>query len=234
MGKIFGNGYGLIDLLEEINQIDGIERIRLGSIEPLLISEEFIGRLAKLEKMCHHFHLSLQSGCDETLARMNRRYTTSEFREIVHRIRDAFEDSILTTDIIVGFPGETDEEFEKTYEFLKEIQFYKMHVFKFSIRKGTKAETMPDQIDGTIKEKRSKLLLELSDKNEIAYLESFVGKTEKVLLEEKTEEGKKEYEGFTSNYLKVIVNSEKDVRNKILNVKLLQREELKLLGTIEF
>ena len=159
--------------------------------------------------------MSLQSGCDETLARMNRRYTTSQFREIVNRIRNRFDDSILTTDIIVGFPGETDEEFEKTYEFLKEIKFYKMHIFKFSVRKGTKAELMNNQIQSDIKEKRSKLLLELSDKNEIEYLEGYIGKEIEVLFEE-DEEGF--YKGHTSNYLVAKIKSDVDVTNKILRL----------------
>ena len=130
-GKDFRNGYKLIDLLEEINQIEGIERIRLGSIEPLLITEEFVQRLTKLEKICEHFHLSLQSGCDETLKRMNRRYTIEQFTEIVERLRVAYSNVNLTTDIIVGFPGETEEEFNKTYKFLENIKFYKMHIFKY-------------------------------------------------------------------------------------------------------
>ena len=129
-GKDFKEEYQLIDLLEEINQVEGIQRIRLGSIEPLLITKEFVERLSKLEKICHHFHLSLQSGCDETLRRMNRRYTIKEFKEIVERLRQVYKDVILTTDIIVGFPQESKEEFEKTYKFLEEIKFYKMHVFK--------------------------------------------------------------------------------------------------------
>ena len=159
--------YRLIDLLEEINEIQGIQRIRLGSIEPLLITVEFVERLKRLEKICHHFHLSLQSGCDETLKRMNRRYTTEQFKEIVRLLRNAYSDVNLTTDIIVGFPGETDEEFNKTYQFLKEIKFYKMHVFKYSPRKGTKAAVMPNQINGDIKEERSKKLIELSKCNMI-------------------------------------------------------------------
>ena len=148
-GKDLKEDIGLIDLLEEINKIDGIERIRLSSLEPTLITEDFVNRLSKLNKICDHFHLSLQSGCDGTLKRMNRHYTTSEF-----------------TDIIVGFPGETDEEFNTTYEFLKNIDFYKMHVFKYSPRHGTKAEKMPNQVDGNIKEERSRKLIELSAKNE--------------------------------------------------------------------
>lgn len=229
-GKDFKNGYSLIDLLEEINKVDGIERVRLGSIEPLLISEDFIKRFSKLEKMCHHFHLSLQSGCDETLKRMNRRYTITEFKEIVDRIRNYFDDSILTTDIIVGFPGETEEEFQKTYDFLKEIRFYKMHIFKYSVRKGTKAETMPNQVDSELKEKRSKILLELSDQNEKEYLNSYIGKEVKVLFEEKIENEKNLFEGFTSNYLKVKIESKEDIRNRILQIKVVNVEDLRLLG----
>ena len=171
-GKDFKNGYKLIDLLEEINKIEGLKRIRLGSIEPLLINEEFISRLKKLDKMCPHFHLSLQSGCDETLKRMNRRYTTKEFKNIVKIIRNNYSDAMLTTDVIVGFPGETEEEFGNTYKFLKEIKFYKIHVFKYSQRKGTKAAVMPNQIDGKIKEQRSKKIIELSDSIQEEYNKS--------------------------------------------------------------
>lgn len=141
-GKDFKENIGLIDLLEKVNEVEGIERIRLGSIEPTIITEEFLERLTKLEKICDHFHLSLQSGCDETLKRMNRRYTTEEFRKSTKLLKKAYPNVALTTDIIVGFPGETDEEFEKTYNFLKEIDFYKMHIFKYSQRKGTKAAVM--------------------------------------------------------------------------------------------
>ena len=226
IGKDFKNGYELIDLLEEINQIYGIERIRLGSIEPILISEEFMERFSKLEKMCHHFHLSLQSGCDETLQRMNRRYTTGDFRKIVNRIRNYFDDSILTTDIIVGFPGETDREFQKTYEFLKEIKFYKMHIFKYSVRRGTKAENMPNQVLPDIKEKRSKVLLEFSNQNEKEYLDSYIGKNVKVLLEEK--DGDEYYKGHTANYLMVKVKSDENLINKIVIVKVTSEEEYML------
>ena len=135
-----GENIGLIDLLEEINKIQGLHRIRLGSIEPTIITDEFVERLSKLDKICDHFHLSLQSGCTETLKRMNRRYTTEEFRDVTKRLRSKFPNAALTTDIIVGFPGETDEEFNTTYEFLKEIAFYKMHIFKYSQRKGKKQQ----------------------------------------------------------------------------------------------
>ena len=203
-GKDFRNGYKLIDLLKEINQIEGIERIRLGSIEPLLITEEFVQRLTKLEKICEHFHLSLQSGCDETLKRMNRRYTIEQFTEIVERLRVAYSNVNLTTDIIVGFPGETEEEFNKTYKFLENIKFYKMHIFKYSQRKGTKAAEMPEQISPEEKEKRSKKLIELSDKNEEEYNKKYIGKTVEVLWEE---EKQGTYKGHTKNYVLVESNS---------------------------
>lgn len=141
-GKDFRNNYKLIDLLEEINKIEGIKRIRLGSIEPTLITEEFVNRLSKLEKICDHFHLSLQSGCDATLERMNRKYTTEEFEKVVVLLRKYYKNVALTTDIIVGFPEETNEEFVQTYNYLNKIDFYKMHIFKYSPRKGTKAALM--------------------------------------------------------------------------------------------
>ena len=224
-GKDFKNGYKLIDLLEEINKIEGIRRIRLGSIEPILITDEFISRLVKLEKICHHFHLSLQSGCDETLKRMNRRYNTSEFKEVVERIRNAYEDVILTTDIIVGFPGETQEEFNCTYEFLKEIKFYKMHVFPYSIRKGTKAAEMPGQIDGTEKERRSKILIELSNHNQFEYNKNYIGQTVEVLIEEDSK-------GHTANYIVVKVDGAENIENQIINVKITKAEAETLEGNI--
>ena len=218
-GKDFKEDYKLIDLLEEINKIDGIETIRLGSIEPLIISEKFIKRLVKLKKVCHHFHLSLQSGCDETLKRMNRRYTTAEFTEIVERLRKYYNDVILTTDIIVGFPQESEEEFEKTYEFLKKVNLYKMHVFKYSQRKGTKAAVMAGQIDGNKKEERSQRLIQLSDENEKKYNEYYIGKEVDILFEE---EKNGQYRGHTKNYiLGVLENNEQheNLENKIVKVK---------------
>ncbi len=226
-GKDFKNGYRLIDLLEEINKIDGIERIRLGSIEPLLITEEFMERLINLEKICHHFHLSLQSGCTETLKRMNRRYTIEEFKEIVERLRNNYKDVILTTDIIVGFPEETDKEFEETYSFLEKIKFYKMHVFKYSPRKGTKAELMRNQISGDIKEKRSKKLLDLSDKNENEYLDTYIGKKVEVLFEESDGEY---YKGHTQNYIVVKLKSKESLENQIKEVKIIGKENLTLIA----
>ena len=215
-GKDFKQEYRLIDLLEEMNEIEGIERIRLGSIEPLLITEEFVYRLEKLSKVCHQFHLSLQSGCDETLKRMNRRYTTEEFKDITKLLRKTFEDAILTTDIIVGFPGESEEEFEKTYTFLKEIKFYKMHVFKYSPRKGTKAAVMPNQIDGNKKEERSKRLIELSNKNEKAYNQQYIGKEVEVLFEEEKDGV---WQGHTKNYILAHYKTEENMENKMIKLQ---------------
>ena len=219
-GKDFKEEYKLIDLLEEINKIDGIERIRLGSIEPLLITDEFVERLKKLDKICHHFHLSLQSGCDETLKRMNRRYTTEQFKEIVKRLRNTYSDVNLTTDIIVGFPGETEEEFEKTYKFLDEIKFYKMHIFKYSQRKGTKAAVMQNQIPGDIKELRSRRLIELSNKNEFEINQKYIGKKVEVLFEEEKEGI---FKGHTANYILVYCKDEEEnLSNKIQEVECIQ------------
>lgn len=226
-GKDFKEEYRLIDLLEEINKIDGIERIRLGSIEPLLITEEFMKRLIKLEKVCHHFHLSLQSGCSDTLKRMNRRYTAEEFEDIVKRLRKHYEDVILTTDIIVGFPEESEDEFNETYEFLNKIKFYKMHIFKYSPRKGTKAEGMKNQISGDIKEIRSKKLLELSDKNENEYLDEYIEKEVEVLFEEKEDEY---FKGHTSNYIMVKYKTEENLENKIVKVKITRKSDLCLIA----
>lgn len=214
-GLNFNEDYKMIDLLEELNKIEGIKRIRLGSLEPSLITDEFTKRLSKLDKICNHFHLSLQSGCDETLKRMNRKYTTGEFRQVVDRLRKAFKDVNLTTDIIVGFPGETEEEFEKTYEFLKEIKFYKMHIFKYSPREGTPASKMSNQVDGNIKEERSQKLIELSDKNQEEYNKIYFAKPQEVLFEEQKDGV---WTGYTSNYIKVSYKSNENLENKILKI----------------
>lgn len=221
----------LIDLLEKINEIDKIERIRLGSLEPTLITEEFVLRLKKLSKICNHFHLSLQSGCNETLKRMNRRYTTEQFKESVRLLRENFENVALTTDIIVGFPGETEEEFNITYEFLKKIKFYKMHIFKYSRRKGTKADLMKNQVNSEIQNERSSILIELSNKNELEYNNKYIGKTMGVLIEEKN--GDYIY-GHTQNYLliKVKSNQIEQYHNKIVMVKLMKAYGEEIIGTM--
>ncbi len=226
-GTDFDKEYKLIDLLEDINKIDGVERIRLGSLEPLIITDEFCSRIKKLEKICHHFHLSLQSGCDKTLREMNRKYTTSQFEDVVSRLKIIYDDVILTTDIIVGFPNETDEDFEETYEFLKKIKFYKMHIFKYSPRKGTVAAKMKNQIDGDKKDERSKKLIELSNKNEKEYLEEYIGKTVDVLFEEQDGEF---FKGHTANYIMVKSKQNEDCLNRIVSVKIKEAEEENLKG----
>ena len=215
-GKDFNSGIGLIDLLESLDKIAGLERIRLGSLEPTIITESFVDRLSKLDKICDHFHLSLQSGCDETLKRMNRRYSSEEFEKVTELLRKEFPNASLTTDIIVGFPGETEEEFETTYNFLKEIAFYRMHVFKYSPRKGTKAAVMENQIDGWVKEVRSKRLIQLSDENESSYNSKYLGKSVEVLFEELCGDY---YRGHTKNYIEVWAKTGKeDLENKIKEV----------------
>lgn len=190
-----------------------------------------MARLSKLKKVCDHFHLSLQSGCDETLKRMNRRYTTEEFEQGVNRLRKVFPNVALTTDVIVGFPGETEEEFNQTYEFLKRIKFYKMHIFKYSQRKGTKAAVMPNQINGDIKEERSRKLIELSDRNEREYNEQYIGKKVEVLFEEPhIEDGKRYFKGHTTNYIVVKMKADENIENKIKTVKIVGLNGLELLG----
>ena len=221
-GRDFDNENGLIELLEKINEIDGISRIRLGSLEPKIITEEFMQRLVKLEKICHHFHLSLQSGCDETLKRMNRKYTVSEVEEIIERLRRYYDDVILTTDIIVGFPSETEEEFNKTFEFLKKAKLYKMHVFQYSPRKGTRAAVMPGQVDGNIKEKRSKKLIQLSNENEKYYHDKLIGKTVEVLFEDKeVDNGVTYYKGHTQNYILIKYKTDENLENTLKEIKIL-------------
>ena len=204
-----------------------------GSLEPTLITEEFVERLSKLEKICDHFHLSLQSGCDETLKRMNRRYTTAEFERGAQLLRKVFEDVSLTTDIIVGFPGETEEEFSTTYKFLEKIKFYKMHVFKYSRRNGTRAAIMPNQVDGGLKEERSRKLIALSNKNEEEYNKSYIGKNVEVLFEDAHVEESRIYrKGHTTNYIVVKIETEEDWENEIKKVKIVGVDGLELLGEL--
>lgn len=210
----------LVDLLEEIEKIDGIERVRIGSIDPTFFTEDVVRRILALKKLCPHFHLSLQSGCDATLKRMNRRYSAKEYEDIVNLLRDKIEDVSITTDVIVGFPGETDEEFEETYEFLKGIALSKTHIFKYSPRKGTRAENMENQVDGNKKDERSKKLIELNRINEKAFAEKYIGEVIDVLFEEEVELGSGVYTGYTGNYIKVNAKADCNVSGKILNVKI--------------
>ena len=216
-GQDFEDDYKLIDLLEEINKIDGIERIRLGSLSPTIITDEFCERIKNIQKICHHFHLSLQSGCDKTLREMNRKYTTADFEKVVERLRKIYSDVILTTDIIVGFPNETEVDFKETYEFLKKIKFYKMHVFKYSPRRGTVASKMKNQVPGNIKEERSKELISLSNKNEKDYLKTYIGKEVEVLFEEKEGDYLK---GHTANYILVKARRDESNINQICKVQI--------------
>ncbi len=224
-GKDFKDDYRLINLLEDLDKIDGIERIRLGSLEPTIVTEEFAERLSKLNSICDQFHLSLQSGCDDTLKRMNRKYSCDEFFRVTEILRKYFKNVNLTTDIIVGFPGETEAEFQKTYEFLSKIRFYKMHIFKYSPREGTIAAKMTNQIDGNIKEERSNKLIELSNRNEKEYNESYIGKCVDVLFEEEKDGV---WSGYTKNYVRVFYKSGENLENKIISVKIREIYELRI------
>ena len=204
----------LLHLIEQVHEIEGIQRIRLGSLEPKIVTEEFAKRLSELEKICPHFHLSLQSGCDATLERMNRKYTTEEYAKSCGYLRKYFRQPAITTDVIVGFPGETEEEFAVTKQYLEKIHFYEMHIFKYSKRQGTKAAKMSDQIDEQIKTKRSNELLALEKKMSKEFRDAHIGKEDEALLEEQVQiDGVDYYVGFTKEYVKVAVRSEKDLSN---------------------
>lgn len=208
----------LLDVIKQINDIEGIERIRLSSVEPILFTDEFVEAVSAMDKVCPHYHLSLQSGCDETLKRMKRRYTTEEYKTIVDRLRAAIPNVSITTDVIVGFPGETNEEFDKTYEFLKDIELTHMHIFKYSPRKGTPAATMENQVDPSTKHERSEKLLQLNEENFKKFGQKMLDKEFNVLFEQKV--GDNKFEGLTENYVKVIVESDKDLSEQILKVKI--------------
>lgn len=224
---------GLIDLLEEVDKIEDIERVRIGSISPKYFKDEIIDRFSKLKKLCPHFHLSLQSGCDETLRRMNRGYTTEEYKHIVQKLREKIKDVSITTDIIVGFPGESEEEFKKTYEFLEEIKLSKMHIFKYSPRLGTKACEIKEQIDGNIKDKRSNSLINLNKKLEKDFTNKFLKKELKVLYEEKSNLEENSYEGYTPNYIKVVTKSNMNLQGKIVNTIIKDVKEDYVLGKLQ-
>ena len=215
-GKDLHEQDSLIKLIEDINNIEGIERIRLGSLEPNLINEDFIKRYSALNKTCDHFHLSLQSGSDSVLNRMNRRYTTKEYKSNVELIRKYMPSAGITTDIIVGFPGETVDEFNETVDFVKDIKFSKIHVFKYSVREGTKAAEMTKQVDDAVKSHRSKVLIDLGENISHEFMKKFIGKELSVLIE--TEKKDNLYEGYTTNYLKVLLKGDINVKNEIIKV----------------
>ncbi|MCI5503336.1 MAG: tRNA (N(6)-L-threonylcarbamoyladenosine(37)-C(2))-methylthiotransferase MtaB [Eubacterium sp.] len=223
-GKDLGN-ITLLDIIKKIQKIDGIQRIRLGSLEPRIITEEFVRELKECDKVCPHFHLSLQSGCDETLRRMNRRYNTEEYEKALMILRKYYEHPALTTDVIVGFVGETEEEFEKTREYLEKINLYEMHIFKYSVRKGTRAEKMEGHLPEDIKNRRSGVLLEMTRRHKKDFEQWYVGKAQKVLLEEIIEiDGTKYIQGHTERYVKVAVKFDNNLeilrQNNIIVVEI--------------
>lgn len=209
----------LLSLIQAVHAIEGIERIRLGSLEPRIITEEFASALSALPKICPHFHLSLQSGCEETLKRMNRRYSAEEYFEKCMLLRKYFENPALTTDIIVGFPGETEEEFEESRAFVEKVNFYETHIFKYSKRQGTKAAVMPNQVPEPEKTKRSNMLLALDERNRKAYEEQFSGKETEILVEEQMEKnGKTYWIGHTKEYIRLAILSDENLSGRLLRV----------------
>lgn len=230
-GKECGGPY-LIDLLSALHEIDGIKRIRMGSLEPTLFDEAFSEKVASLPKICRHFHLSLQSGCDETLKRMNRKYTTADYAYAVETIRNYMPNAAVTTDIMTGFPGETDAEFEKTMEFVKNIHFADAHIFKYSVRKGTKAENMSEQVAAQTKEKRSRRLIALTKESKQQFLAGYVGQTVKVLFEQQHKDKPCIYEGKTDNYITVLVKSETDLCGTFCDVTITGEQNGYALGKL--
>lgn len=217
-GVDFEEATGLLALIQAVNAVKGIERIRLGSLEPKIVTEHFASELSRLDKICPHFHLSLQSGCDATLKRMNRKYTTKEYERGCELLRKYFVHPAITTDVIVGFPGETEEEFEQTKAYLEHIHFYEMHIFKYSKRKGTRAAVMPDQIDEQVKAARSEKLIALGHDMSKEFRKFYIGKNEEVLFEEKAVIGDKEYfVGYTKEYVKVAKKTDENLENQIVS-----------------
>ena len=221
-------GTDLLALIRAVHEVDGILRIRLGSLEPRIITEEFVRTAAGLEKLCPHFHLSLQSGCDATLKRMNRRYTAAEYLEKCALLRKYFRNPALTTDVIVGFPGETEEEFAASMEFVDQVDFYETHIFKYSRREGTRAAAMADQVPEPVKAERSRRMIELGKRKQAAYERSFLGKEVEVLVEEGMTEGGREYQvGHTREYLKIALEAEENLQNQIRKIRI--NEDLQII-----
>jgi len=219
-------GDDLLSLILAVNEVKGLKRIRLGSLEPRVITGEFTRAIAGLKTICPHFHLSLQSGCDATLKRMNRRYTTAEYQEKCEYLRQYFTNPAITTDIIVGFPGETEEEFFCTKAFIEEIGFYETHVFKYSKRKGTKAAVMENQVDEAVKTVRSSILLELGRAGQAAFEGLYLGEKVEILIEEQVEKGgERLWIGHTKEYVKVAVQSEESLENKLINTVIENRSQ---------
>lgn len=225
-------GINLMDLIKEVHEFKGIERIRLSSIEPNIITQEFITFLTGHPKVCKHFHISLQSGCNNTLKDMNRKYDTYRFQRGVDLIRKNFIDAAITTDIMVGFPGESDEDFLESYNFCKKQFFSSMHVFKYSPRKGTQAYSRKDQVEEGKKEKRSKMMIELSSRMQKSFNSNFIGKTMDVLLEDFVENDNEFLTGYTDNYIRVLVKANLNLKGKIVKVKIQKAKEEYLAGKL--
>ncbi len=219
-GKDLNNGMNLLDVMEMIHGVDKLERIRLSSIEPLFIDETFANRVSKIPKLCDHFHLSLQSGCDRTLKRMNRRYTTAQYEEAVTRLREVMPDVAITTDVIVGFPGETEEDFHESISFVEKVRLAGMHVFQYSPKTGTPAADFKDQVEPQLKADRSAAMLKLGEELKQAFLEKNINKAVNVLYEKKI--GDNLYEGHSTNYMTVHTKSATDIINKILTVQIVK------------
>ncbi len=220
-------GDDLLSLILKVHEIEGVERIRLGSLEPRIITDEFAGTLAGLSKFCPHFHLSLQSGSNATLKRMNRKYTAEEYLEKCTLIRKYFDHPAITTDVIVGFPGETEEEFEESRAFVDQVDFYETHVFKYSKREGTRAAVMPDQIPESVKTERSSILLELNRQKKRAYEEKLIGTVQEILVEEEIErDGKKIQVGHTKEYVKIGITSEQDLKNQLVRIEIKNLDQI--------
>ncbi|MGI6668913.1 MAG: tRNA (N(6)-L-threonylcarbamoyladenosine(37)-C(2))-methylthiotransferase MtaB [Acetivibrionales bacterium] len=220
----------LQDLIALVHEVDGIERIRIGSIEPSLITDEFVSAVSGMKKLCPHYHVSLQSGCDETLKRMNRRYTAGEYKQAINRLRENIPDVAVSTDVMVGFPGETEEEFEKTYEFLAEIRFSRMHVFKFSPRKGTPAADFPGQVEDRIKEERSKRVIELSERCAGEFIKMYAGREMPVLYEREARTGGNVFEGLTPNYIRVLAGGNNNLIGNIRDTRIIREENGYAIG----
>ena len=219
-GIDFDGNRHLLSLIQAVHQIEGIQRIRLGSLEPGIITDDFARALSDLPKMCPHFHLSLQSGCDDTLKRMNRRYTSEEYYEKCCILRRYFDNPALTTDVIVGFPGETEEEFQKSRDFVDKVNFYETHIFKYSRREGTRAAAMENQVSEQEKARRSAVLIELGEKKRKAYEQSFLGKEVEVLVEEEAViEGRPMQTGHTKEYIRIAFEGDKSLKNTIVKVR---------------
>lgn len=221
----------LLEIIEKVHQVEGVERIRLSSIEPNVVTQEFIETLSKLPKVCKHFHLSLQSGSDTVLKRMKRRYTAAQYKEAVRALRDAFEEIAFTTDIIVGFPGETQEEFNETLQFIKEIRFSDIHIFPYSAREGTPAASMEGQISPQVQKKRVQELTKVANQIKQEVMDSYIGKTVIVLFEESCHN--EVYEGHTDNYMKVRSTSKEDLYNQIRQVTITSVSNNVLQGVVK-